>query len=94
MPAASLLKPFHPNDPDYFPECTLPNLGIVVTEDGVEEVLVDKIVDERRRGRGMQYLVRWVGYEKEHDQWMSGKELENNKALDVWHQLNGIEPPP
>ena len=33
----------------------------VVTEDGTEENMIDKIVDARRRGHGKQYLVRWVG---------------------------------
>ena len=29
--------------------------------------MIDKIVDARRHGRGKQYLVRWVGYDQDHD---------------------------
>lgn len=36
--------------------------GPVVTEDGSREWFVDRILDRRPRGRGFQYLVRWVGY--------------------------------
>lgn len=45
----------------------------MVTEDGTEENMIDKIVDARRRGRGKQYLVRWVGYDRDHDEWLSGR---------------------
>jgi hypothetical protein len=47
---------------------------------------VEKIVDERRRGRGKQYLVRWEGYGPEFDRWVPGKEMEDTTALDVWQQ--------
>ena len=85
---ASLLKPFVPNDPDYFPDRELPKPGIVVTEDGTEETLIDKIVDEKRWGRGKRYLVRWVGYGKEHDEWLLKMALEDTEALDVWEREN------
>jgi hypothetical protein len=91
---AKLLKPFHPNNDAEYPDRALPRPGIVITEDGTEEVLVDKIVDERNRGRGKQYLVRWVGYGKEHDEWISGKDLENNEALDVWERAEAPETTP
>lgn len=87
---AKLLKPFQPNDAEAFPDRELPKPGIVVTEDGQEEVMIDKIVDERVRGRGKQYLVRWIGYGKEHDEWLPGSELEDNEALDVWQRELGI----
>ena len=86
---AKLLKPFVPNDAEAFPDRELPKPGIVVTEDGEEEVMIDKIVDERVRGRGKQYLVRWVGYGKEHDEWLPGSELSENAALDVWEREQG-----
>ena len=88
---ASLLKPFIPNDPEAFPDRVLPKPGIVVTEDGTEETLIDKIVDERRRGRGKQYLVRWVGYGKEHDEWLPCSELDDTEALDIWERENGTD---
>jgi hypothetical protein len=88
---ASLLKPFILNDPDLFPNRALVKPGIVVTEDGSEETLIDRIVDARRRGRGIQYLVRWVGYGKDHDEWLPRKALEDTAALDVWEADNGTE---
>jgi len=61
---SSLLRPYIPNDPDLFPSRSLPMPRPVVTPDGEEEWFVDWILDERRRGRGYQYLVRWSGYRK------------------------------
>ena len=55
-----------------------------MTEDGLEEFLVQDIIDARRRGRGWQYLVRWVGYGPEHDRWLAGSALEDCEALDTW----------
>lgn len=88
---ASLLKPFIPNDPTLFPDREFTRPGTVVTEDGTEENMIDKIVDARRRGRGRQYLVRWVGYDRDHDEWLPGKEVDDTEALDVWEAENGTE---
>lgn len=81
---ASLLKPYHPNDPALFPERELPKPGPVVTEDGIEEWSVEKIIDSKRAGRGMRYLVRWAGYGVEHDSWEPGSALKDSIALDAW----------
>ena len=66
----------------YHQEFTRP--GAVVTEDGTEENMINKIVDARCRGRGKQYLVQWVGYDQDHDEWLSGKLLDDMEALDIW----------
>ncbi|KAF8802108.1 hypothetical protein BYT27DRAFT_7065863, partial [Phlegmacium glaucopus] len=42
---SSLLKPFVPNDPSLFPDREFTRPGAVVTEDGTEENMIDKIVD-------------------------------------------------
>ncbi|GLB37187.1 hypothetical protein LshimejAT787_0402380 [Lyophyllum shimeji] len=81
---ASLLKHYEANDNDLFPSRMLSMPGPIVTEDGEEESFIDKIVDERNRGRGKQYLVRWRGYGPEHDLWRPGREMEDTEALDVW----------
>lgn len=88
---ASLLKHFIPNDPTLFPDRKFTRPGAVVTEDGTEENLIDKIVDARRRGRGVQYLVRWVGYGKDHDEWLPGRMMEETEALDIWERENGLD---
>jgi hypothetical protein len=42
---SSLLKPFISNDPTLFPDHEFTQPGAVVTEDGTEENMIDKIVD-------------------------------------------------
>ena len=55
-----------------------------MTRDGLEEYHIEKIVDERKRGRGYQYLVRWSGYSENDDLWLPQRELEDCEALDRW----------
>jgi hypothetical protein len=43
-------------------------------------------VDERRRGRGKQYLVRWEGYGAEWDEWVPGQDMQDTITLDVWEE--------
>jgi hypothetical protein len=81
---ASLLKRFIENDPLLFPSRELGRPGPVMTEDGLEEYRIEKIVDERKRGRGYQYLVRWSGYSENDDLWVPQCELEDCEALDRW----------
>ncbi len=86
---AKLLKPFVPNDAEAFPDRELPKPGIVVTEDGEEEVMIDKIVDERVRGRGKQLPgpLDWLW--KGARRVAPGSELSENAALDVWEREQG-----
>ena len=60
-----------------------------LTETGLSECVIDKIIDRRRRGCGWQYLVRWVGYGPEDDEWLSRRELEECEALDSWLAEHG-----
>jgi len=85
----SQLRKYVPNDPTLFPTRVRPHPAPVITENGSEEVVIDRIIEERRCGRGWRYLVRWVGYGPEDDEWMSRKELEDCEALDRW--LEGRE---
>ena len=80
----SELKPFLPNDASLFPSCELPWPDPILTPNGLEEYLVDEIIDSQRRGKGHQYLIRWSGYGPEHDRWLSGSALTDCEALDVW----------
>lgn len=81
---ASELRPYNANDPSLFPSREHPRPAPVVTPDGQEEWLVDKIVDQRRRGRGLQYLVQWQGYPPDEQTWLPRRELEHTEALDRW----------
>jgi hypothetical protein len=82
----SQLRPYHANDATLFPSREHPRPGPVVTEDGQLENFIDRIIDERRVGRGKKYLVRWVGYGEEDDEWLSRRDLEDCEALDVWEK--------
>jgi hypothetical protein len=67
---ASQLKCFTENDTILFPSCKHASPGPIMMSDGMEEYVIDKIIDEQHRGRGHQYLVCWVGYGPEEDQWL------------------------
>lgn len=80
---SSEMKPYHPNDPSLYPEREPERPPPVVTEDGMEEWLVDCILDEQKWGRGRRLLVRWKGYPADEDRWVPGKSMEDCEALDV-----------
>ena len=46
--------------------------------DGQEEWEVEEILDERTRYRKPQFLVRWKGYPRWPDKWISRKDLDNS----------------
>jgi hypothetical protein len=79
----SQVLPFVENDTTLFPshelECPPP-----VVIDSEQEFFINRILDEPKCGRGMQYLVRWSGYGPEEDRWLPGHEVDNCKALDIW----------
>ncbi|THH11766.1 hypothetical protein EW146_g7926 [Bondarzewia mesenterica] len=81
---ASLLRPFHNNNDSAYPSRHLARPGPILSPDGPAEWEIDSIVDERRRGRGLQYLVRWRGWGDEDVHWLPGSELEDCTALDAW----------
>lgn len=44
-------------------------------EDGQSENFINNIIDERKVGRGRQYLVRRVGFSEEDDEWLLRREI-------------------
>ncbi len=66
---ASELKHFFDNDSSLFPLREHQAPGPVVTNNGIKEFHIDKIIDQWRRGRCFQYLVHWTGYRLKHDRW-------------------------
>ena len=81
---SSLLWPYVSNDNDLFPSHKLAQPGPVITEEGEQEWLIDRIVDECTRGQGWQFLVRWRRWGAEEDRWLPGQELADTEALDNW----------
>jgi hypothetical protein len=83
---ASELKRHVANDGNLFPSREFARPGPVLMENGEEEWAVEKIIDERRRGRGKQYLVKWIGYGDEENRWLPGRDLDDCEALDRWEK--------
>jgi hypothetical protein len=85
----SHLKLHRENDDMQFPGRALARPGPIVTENGTSEYYIEKILDERKRGRGMQYLVRWLGYGEESDLWLPWGKLMDSEALEIWENRAG-----
>ena len=64
------LKCYMPNDQTLFPGQEFPHDGLVLLEKRREEHVIERIIDERKRGRGVQYLVQWKGYGPGDDEWL------------------------
>jgi hypothetical protein len=86
---ASELKAFVANDVTLFPMRELAKLGPILMADGLEEYFMEEIQDVCRWGRRWQFLVRWLGYRPEHDEWLTMAELEDCEALDKWYTGGG-----
>ena len=85
----SQLKRYVSNDHELFPGRELPRDGPVLLSNGQEEHVIDRILNERRHGRGWQYLVRWKGYGPGDDEWLPRREVEEMIALDEWLRKRG-----
>jgi hypothetical protein len=86
---ASQLKCYVANNPTLFPGRELPRDGPIKLANGQEEHVIERILDERRRGKGWQYLVRWKGYGPGDDEWMTRRSIEDTIALDEWLRAKG-----
>jgi RNase H-like domain found in reverse transcriptase/Integrase zinc binding domain/Reverse transcriptase (RNA-dependent DNA polymerase) len=89
----SHIKPWRPNDDEKYPSRTLDSPGPIII-DGIEEFLVDSIIDHRKIGRGFRYLVHFQGCGSEDDRWIAGREMEDNEALDVYQKKHPDVFPP
>ena len=79
---ASQLKPYHSNDPTLFPNHELAKPGPMLTPEDLQEHIINWILDTWECGHGYQYLVCWVGFRAEDNEWLSCKDVKVSKALD------------
>ena len=62
---------------------------------GTEEYELDSIVDSRRKGFGIQYLVKWKGWGEIDKEWKAGSTLNNAvEMVKEFHRLNPDKPKP
>jgi hypothetical protein len=64
----------------------------VLATGGLEEYLIDEIINSRKHGHGYQFLVCWVSYGHEHDLWIASSELNEYEALNQWYKSGGDGP--
>ena len=63
--------------------------------EGEEEYEVEKILDSRVKGKGLQYLVQWKGYDKGEISWQPARNLEHAKAeVKAFHKKSPNAPRP
>ena len=66
--------------------------GPVLIPDGMWEHEIKWILNEWPQGCRYWYLVRWVGYSPEDDEWLLGRMLRDCEALDQWIESGGSGP--
>ena len=89
---SSELKLHIANNKTLFPNRGHPRPGPVLTSNGLDKHKIESILDSRRQGRGWQFLVWWVGFGPEDDEWLSSRMLEDCEALDRWYEQDGDGP--
>ena len=61
--------------------------------DGEEEYLVEEVINSRMFRRRLQYLVKWEGYNVEHNTWEYAESLDNAQdAIAEFHTKNPAAP--
>lgn len=81
----SKLKAYVPNDVSLFPK-RQPKRPPPVIIGGEEEFAVERVLEEKKIGRGIRYLVKWIGYPESEASWEPRRELMDTEALAAWER--------
>ena len=57
--------------------------------DGVAEHFIDHILDSKHVGHGWKFLVRWVRFGPDHNEWLPAAALSDCAALNNWYASGG-----
>lgn len=56
--------------------------------------IIEAILDVRRKGKGFQYLIKWLGYGNEDNTWEPRSHLNDDEMLQLWHEAHPNKPSP